>query len=214
MSARLNLTDQRFGRWTALYAESKNGRLYWFCRCDCGKEAWVFGGSLTRGVSQSCGCLAREYHTTHGVSRISGYHSWDGMLSRCYNPKNKKYHLYGGRGIRVCEFLRASPRNLIDLIGAKPERKLSIDRIENNGHYTCGKCAECFRCGYPMNVRWATFTQQNRNKRTTLMISHEGKTQSLRQWADEKGIHPNTLRNRMFKGTKLFAPLCKGHAQK
>lgn len=136
------------------------------------------------------------------------------MVQRCYNPTNNKYHLYGARGIRVCEFLRASPRNLIDLIGEKP-KGWSIDRIESKGFYTCGQCPECLRCGYPMNVRWATVIQQNRNRSSNLMITHEGKTQCLAQWAKEKGIHISTLRNRLHRGQDLFGPVYFGpHTEK
>lgn len=213
MSRFRDLTGQRFGRLVALSWEVREGRTFWRCCCDCGKERFVAMPSLVRNLTKSCGCLQRENRITHGVSRLLGYHSWEGMLRRCYNPSEKKYPLYGGRGIRVCEFLRASPRNLIDLLGPKPNRGMSIDRQDNDGSYTCGQCAECLRCGYPLNVRWATFTQQNRNKRTTVMITAEGRTQSLTQWAEEKGIHPHTLRNRLRRGTALFAPLCQGHSQ-
>ena len=58
-----DLTGQRFGRWTVLYEDGRmpNGACAWMCRCDCGVERRVNGGSLRRGASQSCGCLAREH---------------------------------------------------------------------------------------------------------------------------------------------------------
>ncbi len=147
----------------------------------------------------------------HGLSHTALYKSWWSMMQRCYNPLNKRYAHYGGRGIRVCEFLRATPANLYSVIGEKPSPELTIDRIDNNGSYTCGICAECLKCGYTMNLRWATDTEQNRNKRTTLMITAEGKTQSLAAWAEEKGIHKNTLRKRFHGGFDLFVPLHPRH---
>ncbi|MFN9371074.1 MAG: hypothetical protein ACK6D3_04230, partial [Planctomycetaceae bacterium] len=56
----------RFGRLTVNAREEV--RKYpgggtaqmWRVRCDCGKEKTVNHGSLTRGVTRSCGCLHRE----------------------------------------------------------------------------------------------------------------------------------------------------------
>lgn len=58
---RLNLTGKRFGRLTVVeYYDSKNGNARWRCLCDCGKEKIAYSGGLTRGTTQSCGCLHRE----------------------------------------------------------------------------------------------------------------------------------------------------------
>ena len=54
----MNLTNQNFGLWTALYPIKKNNRIYWHCRCQCGTEKDVIQYSLTSGKSQSCGCKA------------------------------------------------------------------------------------------------------------------------------------------------------------
>lgn len=54
-----NLLNQRFGRWTVIApAESRNGRIYWLCRCDCGREKEVLESNLKQGLSRSCGCIA------------------------------------------------------------------------------------------------------------------------------------------------------------
>ena len=53
-----NLTGQRFGLWTVVGPrEQRNGVTYWYCRCDCGTEKWVYAGSLITGSSKSCGCV-------------------------------------------------------------------------------------------------------------------------------------------------------------
>ena len=54
----IDLTGQKFGRWTVLYLSDKKnteGTLYWHCRCDCGIERDVLGTSLRQGLSLSCG---------------------------------------------------------------------------------------------------------------------------------------------------------------
>lgn len=57
----IDLTGQRFGRWTVLQkAESRNKHVYWLCKCDCGTIKEVKGASLREGKSQSCGCLHKQ----------------------------------------------------------------------------------------------------------------------------------------------------------
>jgi hypothetical protein len=85
-------------------------------------------------------------------------------MTRCYKTNIKAFFRYWGEGVYVCEFLRRSPQSLLSLIGERPP-KTSIDRIDNEGNYTCGKCRECIKKRAPMNVRWATRLVQNRNRR-------------------------------------------------
>lgn len=61
MAQLIDITGQKFGRYTVLgQAESKHGKTYWLCRCECGNERTVQGTHLKMGRAQSCGCLARE----------------------------------------------------------------------------------------------------------------------------------------------------------
>lgn len=76
---------------------------------------------------------------------------WD-AISRCHNPKHASYYLYGARGIK-CLFTTSS--QLIAIIGKRPEKGYSLDRINNNGNYAVG------------NVRWATAKEQANNKRNS-----------------------------------------------
>lgn len=57
MSKKIDLTGQRFGKWTVLHEGNKNkNATMWYCKCDCGKEKDVCYGTLVRGTSTSCGC--------------------------------------------------------------------------------------------------------------------------------------------------------------
>ena len=57
---RLDLTNKRFGKLVALYPESKNNRIYWYCKCDCGNFTSVQVSCLTKNITKSCGCLQKE----------------------------------------------------------------------------------------------------------------------------------------------------------
>jgi hypothetical protein len=185
----------------------------WLCVCDCGNQGVRSTGSLTSGHSKSCGCLSaqmsKERFLKHGLCGNSkSYGSWQSMMNRCYNPHFSAYPYYGARGTRACEFLRSSPLNLIVLLGERPKGK-TLDRINNDGHYTCGQCAECLKCGYILNVRWATHRQQSRNKSSNVHISIGGISKPLIEWAEESQINYWTLWSRVqrgWHGEKLLNP--------
>ena len=110
----IDLTGQRFGRLTVVERAENyvapNGRqaARWVCLCDCGNKTTVVGGDLRTGRTKSCGCFEQESrylsrNIIHGGFGTKLYNVWRGMKKRCYNPKNKFFKDYGGRGITVCD---------------------------------------------------------------------------------------------------------------
>ncbi len=120
--------------------------------------------------------------------------SWACMIQRTSNPKNKAWPDYGGRGIVPCEFIRATPVNLIALIGPRPSRAYSLGRKDNNRGYHCGQCPECIQKGFKLNVGWATRKEQNNNKRNIRMIAIDGVTRSEQEWAELFKVSVCTIR--------------------
>lgn len=161
------LAGQRFGRLTVLQESEvrRHGYIFWRCLCDCGSGCLVASNKLRTGHTRSCGCLQREHarnrvailssrNTRHGhcVGKPSrAYRAWGDMLSRCNDPNNRRYPDYGGRGICVCERWRKFENFLADM--GDPPLGQSLDRRNNDGNYEPGNC------------RWATRSQQQRNKR-------------------------------------------------
>lgn len=111
MSFPIDLTGHKYERLTVIgpASRSPSGRTRWHCRCDCGGTAIAIGNNLRRGKHKSCGCIQEEpspLRTTFHMRNRPEYWTWKSIKSRCYYPKNQDYHLYGGRGIAVCEAWR------------------------------------------------------------------------------------------------------------
>lgn len=159
MPAAKQLEDQVFGRLIVLERyRSRNGRVTWMCRCECGKLHEAISHALTSGHTKSCGCWKEERNTgtepKHGhASRKRGlsptYQSWRGMWTRCTNPNVKSYKDYGGRGIRICKRWESFENFLADM-GERPQG-LTLDRINVNGDYK------------PSNCKWSTRKEQAMN---------------------------------------------------
>ena len=113
------------------------------------------------------------------------------MVQRCFDSNHKHFHSYGGRGITVCERWLGEQgfANFLADMGPRPSAQHSIDRFpDNDGNYG------------PDNCRWATSSEQNRNRRDNHLITADGETMCIAAWAERTGIHRNTLFNRLRLG--------------
>ena len=162
-----------YGRLTVvayggIVISGKQGQRHslWVCRCECGNVVSVMADGLPR--TRSCGCLLKEVmaeigrvtaplRVKHGHASMDGrgkwtpeYAAWHAINQRCKNQKCKAYKNYGGRGIEV---RLGSFEEFLAEVGLRPSPELSIDRINNDGHYEKG------------NLRWATRKQQCANSR-------------------------------------------------
>lgn len=158
----IDLTGKRFGRLTVV-GRSQNDLAYgskWMCKCDCGNTIVVLSNNLRRGNTQSCGCLRQELRLKHGKWGSKVYKAWDNMRERCVSsaPRYEKY--YGSRGITVCDEWMRSFDAFYEYVSKLPhfgEKGRTLDRINNDGNYE------------PGNVRWATNSEQMKNRRKRVL---------------------------------------------
>lgn len=190
----IDLTRHIFGRWTVLYrgADGARKQTQWVCQCVCGTIGLINGWHLRKGHTQSCGCLqrelARERFLIHGMTGTPEFDAWNGLKSRCLNPKTPNYANYGGRGIMVCESWEKSFAVFYADMRPRPSPEYSIERRNNNGPYSPGNCY------------WATIDIQQRNTRTNHMITINGYTACLAEWFQRTGILPSTYKQRVKRG--------------
>jgi hypothetical protein len=205
-----DIAGKTFNRLTVITIDeaktnsSRRRASFWICQCACGNEKVVASAKLISGHTQSCGCLQREraseLNAVHGLSLTPEHKSWSGMKNRCLNSKDINFRNYGGRGIRVCGRYQNSFDEFFKDLGLRPSKNHSIGRVDNDGHYSCGKCTNCNSMGWTFNLRWETSTQQNRNKRSNCLITFNGQTKMLIDWADELKISRKTLWSRLTTG--------------
>jgi hypothetical protein len=191
-----DLTGQVFERLTVMgrsEERGRDGRTFWVCKCTCGGERLAHANNLLRGGTKSCGCLQKETrvtaNTTHGhhpTGRCSReYQSWGAMMDRCYNPARKSYQSYGAKGVTV-DLRWHTFENFLADMGKRPPGT-SLDRMKG-GNYGPGLC------------RWATPTEQARNRAGLHPITLNGRTQLLVDWAAEVGLSTSCICTRLSKG--------------
>lgn len=159
----IDRTGQRFGRLTVLRMLRRDSATFAVCRCDCGREVDVRPAHLADGTTKACGCLRSETVSArqrrHGEGNNGAespeYRAWRGMMNRCSEkapPERRR--IYYERGITVCQRWRDSFEAFLADVGRKPSPEHTLDRFpDNDGHYE------------PGNVRWATLSEQARNRR-------------------------------------------------
>jgi hypothetical protein len=163
---------------------------------------------LKSGV-KTCGCWTpeakekmRKRKARHGEGangrETPEYMAWHGINSRTVSlsMSNKTWQK---NGVRVCQGWRRY-ENFLRIMGRKPTPAHTIDRKNNKGHYSCGECSECVENGWPMNGRWATMLEQQRNKSNNRILTLRNKTMCVREWEDEVGLYRGCIENRLTNG--------------
>lgn len=173
----------------------RNGNRLLVCLCDCGGKTTVRAAAL-RGGTRSCGCAQRESASLrakkrnhkHGGAYTVEYRLWHGMRERCSSVNSRGWASYGAKGIRVDPRWDDFAAFLADM-GPRPTAKHSLDRWpDGSGNYA------------PGNVRWATPSEQSRNRKSNVILEHEGRRATMAEWAERTGIDRGVIWHRLHAG--------------
>ena len=189
MSKVIEMSGRRFGLLTVIdRAESKSGKAYWNCVCDCGNVTVASGSNLRSGAVKSCGCLLKKEKDTHHLSGTRLYRIWRAMINRCTDENYWAYKYYGAKGVTICEQWEndfVEFKNWSESSGYCDS--LTLDRIDNNKGYS------------PENCKWSTRKQQSNNRSFCKMIEYQGRTQTLMQWCEELGLNYKRTHSRLYR---------------
>ncbi len=195
-STTINAGD-RFGNWTVLMERSVftggRRRRGWLCRCICGTEKSITGDILISGKTTQCQICgnrqkaALKSRLVHGLTDTRLHRIWMQMRRRCEKPSCPDYPRYGGRGISVCpQWHKFEPfYEWANATGYSDG--LTLDRRDNDGGYE------------PNNCRWATRTEQNRNRRDNVRFEFRGQNLTIPEIAEITGFPAAALRLRLIR---------------
>ena len=197
------MKGKRYGFLTFLELTKKidpQGRKLWKCLCVCGKVIFREGKEARSSKALSCGCkktLLRKKTSrqespaqTHGLTKTKFYHIYRGILARCNVPSSQPWRYYGGRGIKCLwksfeEFRDDMYESYLEHVKEFGEKQTTIDRRNNNGHYSKKNC------------RWATLTIQARNRRNNTIVKIFDKEMCIGEASQKYGIGDTTLHRRI-----------------
>jgi hypothetical protein len=164
-----------------------NGRVF-KCRCDCGIVKSVGLAQFVRSLTKSCGCHRMKMRTKHGMWESREYSTWENMIQRCNNPKSRKYYLYGGRGITVCDRWLKSFKDFYEDMGSRPENT-TLDRIDGEKGY------------YKDNCKWSNPREQLVNVRFFHQsVRYQEETLSVEAWINKLAIDRELFKSRILRG--------------
>jgi hypothetical protein len=176
----------------------------WRFRCHgCGNENFSARAYIVqRGDTTSCNCHRRAVmavaNLKHGKWKTSEFKIWGGMIDRCTNENSPSYPGWGGLGVTICERWRHNFENFLADMGLRPSPKHSIDRHPNPfGNYE------------PTNCRWATWTEQARNRRNNRIVQVGGREMTFTEACSLAGMPYSTVHNRLRRGWTLERALAE-----
>lgn len=175
-----------------------NGRSKAVCKCECGNKKKVELCFFKSKEHLVCCCAASKLRSEAGkkgrkhiIVNERLYNIWENMKQRCYNPKAKNYHNYGGRGISVCAEWMDYSKFLLWSLANGYAYNLTLDRERNNENYEPGNC------------RWITNIEQQANKRDSRKVTFNGETLIVSEWARRFNVNRSRILYHINKGKSL-----------
>lgn len=203
---------QEFGRLTVVEylgaVESASGKKQGMAKCECSCEARTIQdyivSNLVKGITKSCGCIKKEKPPakTHGMVKTPEYRAWSHMKNRCFRVSDGRYKNYGARGITVCDRWKNSFEAFYEDMGNRSDG-LSLDRVNTDMHYSCGRCNHCRSMEWKFNCRWADTKTQSRNRTNNRRYEWNDQEITLAELGEIGRKDPDLIRERILRGWSI-----------
>jgi len=181
-----DISGHTFGRLTAIGPVARSP-IRWLCICVCGSETFVRTERLNNTKVRSCGCLTTDRVTKHKLHGHPLYSTWKAIRQRTSNPNSPAYPNYGGRGIHLDPAWDDFAQFVKDM-DDKPTPEHQIERRDNDKGYSADNCY------------WATRLQQMRNTRRNRILTLNGVSKCVPEWAEHLGIGVGAIHSRIKYG--------------
>jgi hypothetical protein len=195
-----HLIGEKFNKLTIIRDlpwTKKDGRLV-LCSCECGKEFIGRLRCVISGHTKSCGCnrSGGGMRVLHGLHKHPLYCVWENMIQRCENPKAINYCDYGAKGAVICDEWRSNFKSFYDWSinnGWCRGERLKLDKdiksdIKPGKLYSPNTC--CF----------VTAKNNARNRGDNRILTYNGESLCVSEWAERLGINQVTIRGRLRSG--------------
>jgi len=205
LKIRKDISGMVFRNLTAIKPSYKvRNQTYWECLCICGNTHFALITKLISGEVGSCGCYkrakAKSDSTIHGLFYHPLHSKWKDMLNRCYNKNASSYHLYGERGVTVCEEWKNSFLDFYNwAISNGWEKGLQLDKDKKGNGFIYSPNSCCF----------LTSKENNNNRRNNRYVIYEGERLTIAQWSEKLGISRSILTRNLDKGFSVLEILNK-----
>ncbi len=164
MPPKKNLIGQRFGRLVVIAEHpSRNGRVFWECKCDCGNIHVVARGNLQHGHVTSCGCKHAENSRNNiKPNNYSQYRQLWIIYRMNARKRNIPFLLETEDMIDIvnqdCYYCGSKPKSILHRTIKKIKNKLiynGLDRIDNSQGYIKDNIVPCCEVCNRMKLKMA-----------------------------------------------------------
>lgn len=220
-----DLTGQRFGSLIAIEPSHKgpDGTVYWKYVCACGKQHVARGNTIRHQAAKgdpeipSCGCVELARKTRHGFRKVNNthptYRSYNGIMGRCYDPRDNAYKWYGAIGVTVCDEWRGHPDVFVEWSlangwepGKHIDKDILCEKLGINPHiYSPSTCQWVTA---KINVGFAT-NRDNYGKHPNVRLSHEDVDQILQLYFSGELTNQSELARRFGVASSSISRLIK-----
>lgn len=162
---------------------------YYICKCPfCKKEKLIRFDHFKERKREDCGCFNHNDARNGKHNKLYDIHQ--AIKQRCLNSKQRFYHRYGGRGIKICDEWLDYKTFKKWALDNNYKEGMDLDRINNDGDYE------------PDNCRWIPHKNNCNNRNNTIKQEINGEILTITEIAEKYNLPRCTVETRYKRGKR------------